>query len=57
MECPKCNGLMYVERLSDFFVVFHVWKCINCGALIDKTIIDNQRKNLPTAEPVETVSK
>lgn len=57
MKCPKCSGLMYIERLSDFFVVFHVWKCINCGALIDKTILNNQKKNLEVLEPVETAAK
>lgn len=46
MKCPKCDGLMYGEKLSDFFVTFHVWKCINCGALMDETILDNYRKSL-----------
>jgi ribosomal protein L37AE/L43A len=52
MKCPKCEGLMYLERLSDFFIIFHAWKCINCGALMDKTILDNQKKSLPFLEPV-----
>jgi hypothetical protein len=46
MECPKCRGLMQLERMSDFFLVFYAWKCINCGALIDKTIANNRRKSL-----------
>ncbi len=45
---------MYLERLSDFFIVFHAWKCINCGALMDKTILDNQKKSTPFLEPVGT---
>lgn len=45
MKCPKCEGLMYLERLSDFFIVFHAWKCINCGALMDRTILNNQKKS------------
>jgi len=48
MKCPKCAGLMYGEKLSDFFVTFHVWKCINCGALMDETILDNHRKSAPS---------
>ncbi|MBI3802835.1 MAG: hypothetical protein HY282_03645 [Nitrospirae bacterium] len=56
MKCPKCDGLMYLERLSDFFIVFHAWKCINCGALMDKTIIDNQKKSAPFLEPVATAA-
>lgn len=56
MKCPKCEGLMYLERLSDFFIVFHAWKCINCGTLMDKTILDNQKKSLPFLEPVGTAA-
>lgn len=56
MECPKCAGLMYVEPLSDFFVVFHVWKCINCGALLDQTIIENQQKNLAPLESAKSLA-
>jgi len=37
---------MQMERMSDFFLVFYAWKCINCGALIDKTIAINRRKSL-----------
>lgn len=54
MKCPKCSGLMYLERLSDFFVIFNVWKCINCGALMDKTIMDNRRKSLAVLDALES---
>jgi hypothetical protein len=47
MECPKCNGLMILERFSDFYVVFYAWKCFNCGALIDRTICMNRRAVVP----------
>jgi len=53
MECPKCNGLMDLERISDFFLVFYAWKCINCGAVIDKTIAKNRRKSLTSKESFE----
>lgn len=46
MDCPKCKGLMMMERFSDFFLVFYAWKCINCGAVIDKTIANNRRNSL-----------
>lgn len=56
MECVKCNGLMTLERFSDFFLVFYAWKCLNCGAVIDRTIAANRKKSLapktPVAEPV-----
>lgn len=51
MNCPKCHGLMYSERVSDFSLTFYAWKCVNCGALIDQTILANQykRKRTPFA--------
>ncbi len=56
MECPKCKGLMDLERFSDFFLVFYAWKCINCGAVIDRTIANNRRKSLEakSAKEIET---
>ena len=50
MECPKCKGLMMLERFSDFFLIFYAWKCINCGAIIDRTISNNRRKSLAARE-------
>ena len=49
MDCPKCKGLMMLERFSDFFLIFYAWKCINCGAIVDKTIASNRRKSLEAA--------
>ncbi len=46
MECPKCSGLMYMERVNDSIAIFSVWKCINCGNIIDKTIIENRQNSL-----------
>lgn len=46
MDCPKCKGMMMLERFSDFFLVFYAWKCIICGAIIDRTISNNRRKSL-----------
>jgi hypothetical protein len=37
---------MSLERFSDFFLVFYAWKCINCGAIIDRTISNNRRSSL-----------
>jgi hypothetical protein len=46
MGCPKCKGLMMLERFSDFFLVFYAWKCLNCGAIIDRTISNNRKNSL-----------
>jgi len=54
MCCPKCQGLMQLERFSDFFLVFYAWKCINCGAVIDRTIANNRRNSLAGKHPKPT---
>jgi len=46
MDCPKCKGLMQLERFSDFFLIFYAWKCLNCGAIIDRTISMNRKNSL-----------
>jgi hypothetical protein len=58
MDCPKCKGLMMMERFSDFFLIFYAWKCINCGSIVDRTIAANKRKSLAELEqsPVPTRS-
>jgi len=38
--------LMLLERFSDFFLAFYAWKCVNCGAVIDRTIANNRRNSL-----------
>ena len=45
MCCPKCKGLLLLERFSDYFLVFYAWKCVNCGAVIDRTIANNRRNS------------
>jgi hypothetical protein len=42
--------MMTLDRFSDFFIVFYAWKCINCGAMIDRTIATNRRKSLAARE-------
>ena len=56
MECVKCSGLMMLERFSDFFLVFYAWKCLNCGAVIDKTIATNRIKSLSVTRKPEVVA-
>lgn len=45
MRCPKCTGLMFVEWFADYYLTFHAWKCINCGAIMDQTILSNKGGN------------
>jgi len=57
MNCPKCHGLMLNERVADFSLTFYAWKCVNCGALLDQTIVANQVKRKPgTLKPRLTLA-
>jgi len=58
MDCPKCKGLLMLERFSDFFLVFYAWKCVNCGAVIDRTISNNRKNSLAAiaAKEAETAT-
>jgi transposase-like protein len=31
MTCPKCGGLMIMERLFQYYGPESGWRCINCG--------------------------
>jgi hypothetical protein len=53
MKCPRCEGLMYLERFSDYFLTFDAWKCINCGAVMDRIILLNQQKSVLLSEFAE----
>ena len=57
MDCPKCQGLMQLERFSDFFLVFYAWKCLNCGAIIDRTISINRKNSLAAIAMKESVKQ
>lgn len=43
MHCPKCGGFMTNERLTDYSLVFYAWRCINCGTIVDNTILKNKK--------------
>jgi len=44
---------MYLERFSDYFLTFDAWKCINCGAVMDRIILLNQQKSVLLSEFAE----
>ena len=47
MKCPKCKGLMVLEKFTDeSSYSFIGWRCVPCGAIIDNIIIQN-RNNPP----------
>ncbi len=42
MECRKCRGLMVQDWWADFFEETRAWRCLNCGAMLDRMILHNQ---------------
>lgn len=42
MKCLKCEGFMCLEEYGDYFLSFKAWRCVNCGAILDPTILSNK---------------
>jgi len=47
---------MYLERLCDIGDISYGWKCINCGALIDRIIMINHARVHKASLPVRVRS-
>ncbi|WP_447978565.1 hypothetical protein [Candidatus Nitrospira bockiana] len=47
MQCGKCQGLMVTEWLADELDEAYVWRCLNCGSVLD-SVIDRHRKQPPS---------
>lgn len=46
MDCQRCSGYMIEERLyvpDEIEMTVHGWRCLNCGEVIDGTILHNRR--------------
>lgn len=43
MECRKCRGLMIEEWLADELDEAYVWRCVNCGSVMDRMIERNHQ--------------
>ena len=51
MQCHRCNGVMVLEQLSDFYnaagrLSSLSWRCINCGEIVDPVIIRNREEKI-----------
>jgi hypothetical protein len=42
MTCQKCKGFMVDEWRPDFSPESYVWRCINCGLILDPLIKQNR---------------
>ncbi len=40
-SCLRCSGLIVIVQYSDF----PVWRCVQCGEVIDPVILRNRRHN------------
>ncbi|MCC2641852.1 MAG: uncharacterized protein K0S45_2265 [Nitrospira sp.] len=46
MTCKRCKGLMVDEWRPDFTPETFVWRCINCGSVVDPLIEQNRGVSL-----------
>ena len=42
MNCPRCKGVMAFEKFYGLYEYFFGWRCIYCGEIVDKVILDNR---------------
>ncbi len=43
MKCIKCGGKMFYEKFYSQEDTFFGWRCISCGEIIDRVILENRR--------------
>jgi hypothetical protein len=48
MNCPRCKGVMSLERFCDLYdetgeLCFMGWRCISCGEVVDPVIVRNRQ--------------
>ncbi len=55
MECRRCEGLMVEEWCCELEVEGYWLRCVNCGAILDRTIQRNQGV-IPTFKRPATVA-
>ena len=43
MKCCRCGGLMVYENFCTLEIAnLHEWRCVPCGEIIDKVILENR---------------
>jgi hypothetical protein len=43
MKCHRCGGVMVYERFYGPQEHFLGWRCVLCGEIIDRVILDNRQ--------------
>jgi hypothetical protein len=42
MKCNRCGGKMVFEKFYGICEEFFGWRCIFCGEIVDKVIMENR---------------
>jgi hypothetical protein len=42
MKCDRCEGMMVFEKIYGRGEHFSAWRCIACGEIIDRMILENR---------------
>jgi hypothetical protein len=42
MKCHRCGGIMVFEKFYGICEEFFGWRCIFCGEIVDKVIMENR---------------
>jgi phage major head subunit gpT-like protein len=56
MNCPRCNGMMMVDKYLDLHddtgeISFNAWRCLVCGEVVDPVILKNREKRPAPMNP------
>lgn len=47
MKCSKCGGMMVYEKFQSKEDNFFGWRCIFCGEIVDRVILENRLGQRP----------
>lgn len=61
MTCERCHGLMVGERICDLQgtnsdLCANGYRCLLCGNVVDKTILENRRRSMDAIESLALIS-
>jgi len=43
-RCARCGGAMIFERFLATMEIFHAWRCLNCGEIMDPVVQKNREQ-------------
>jgi hypothetical protein len=42
MKCLRCNSVMIYDKFYSPYEYFWGWKCVICGEIVDRVILENR---------------